>query len=308
MKGFEIPAGKRVRVIITTDAKCEADDPFAIAYALMSPKLDVVGITAVHFSKKNWMSVAEDPSRADSVYRSLEEIRTILRKMGLEGSVPVFCGAVGGLADEKTPVPSEAAEFIIREAHRAGPPLYIINIGAVTDLASAFLMDPGIAEGIEAAVWLGGRKLPEGGIESNLENDIAAANVLMDSHINLWLIPNSASASMRVSFAELLVRVQPYGAIGAYLTANTFAVNERVDWSSGESWVLWDMAAVAVVLDPHEHQYYVTNAPHIAPDMRYTAAGRAHPIRVYERIEPRFAMEDFYCKLVLHYGDRTKLR
>ena len=305
MKGFDIPADKKVRVILTTDAKCEADDPFAVAYALMSPKLDVRGITAVHFSKKNILHVSEDPARADSVYRSLDEIRTILDKMGLAGKIPVFCGAAGGLADEKTPVPSEAADFIIREAHRAGPPLYIVNIGALTDLASAYLLDPGIAEGIEAAVWLGGRKLPEGGVECNLENDIAAANVLMDSDISLRLIPNSAGASMRVSFAELLVRVRPYGAIGEYLTANTFAVSERVDWSSGESWVLWDMAAVAAVLDPHEHQYYVTNAPRIAPDMRYLPADRAHPIRVYERIEPRFALEDFYCKLALHYGKQA---
>ena len=36
---FDIPEYKKIRVIIDTDAACEADDPFAIVQALLSPKL-----------------------------------------------------------------------------------------------------------------------------------------------------------------------------------------------------------------------------------------------------------------------------
>ena len=39
--GFDIPEYKKIRVIIDTDAACEADDPFAIVQALLSPKLIV---------------------------------------------------------------------------------------------------------------------------------------------------------------------------------------------------------------------------------------------------------------------------
>ena len=46
---IKIPDYKKIRVIIDTDAACEADDPFAIAQALMSPKLIVRGILAEHF-------------------------------------------------------------------------------------------------------------------------------------------------------------------------------------------------------------------------------------------------------------------
>ena len=46
---FRIPDEKKIRVIIDTDASCEADDPFAIVHALMSPKLIVRGICAEHF-------------------------------------------------------------------------------------------------------------------------------------------------------------------------------------------------------------------------------------------------------------------
>lgn len=36
---FDIPEYKKILVIIDTDAACEADDPFAIVQALLSPKL-----------------------------------------------------------------------------------------------------------------------------------------------------------------------------------------------------------------------------------------------------------------------------
>lgn len=42
--GFDIPDHKKVRVIVDTDAACEADDAFAIVHALLSPKLIVRGV------------------------------------------------------------------------------------------------------------------------------------------------------------------------------------------------------------------------------------------------------------------------
>lgn len=39
---------RKKRVIIDMDAACEADDPFAIAHALMSRMLDVRAVCAEH--------------------------------------------------------------------------------------------------------------------------------------------------------------------------------------------------------------------------------------------------------------------
>ena len=41
---IKIPEEKKIRVIIDTDAACEADDPYAIVQSLLSPKLIVKGI------------------------------------------------------------------------------------------------------------------------------------------------------------------------------------------------------------------------------------------------------------------------
>ena len=70
---FTIPTYKQIRVILDTDAACEADDPFAIVHALLSPKLIVKGICATHFASEN------------SMERSFEEIKTILADMEIEG-------------------------------------------------------------------------------------------------------------------------------------------------------------------------------------------------------------------------------
>ena len=79
---FDVPQYKKLRVIIDTDAACEADDPFAIAQALMSPKLMVRGILAEHFAAEG------------SVQRSYDEVCTILDAMDMK-EVPVFMGETG---------------------------------------------------------------------------------------------------------------------------------------------------------------------------------------------------------------------
>jgi len=299
---YSVPERSRIRVIISTDAKNEADDQYAIAYALMSPKLDVVGIIGAHFYEACSMEASAHYGTPPelTMEKSYEEVKLVLDKMGLTDKVPALRGSALPLKDEKTPQDSEGAHFIIEEAHKPGAPLYVINLGTITDLASAYLMDPTISEGIEACLWLGGGRFPEGGAEFNLENDIAAGNVLMDSTLNVHLLPLNSTAPIKMTFAEMFCRVYPYGEIGRYLVEQTIDFSSRCPHPLGESWIMWDIAAVALLLDPHPQQYFECNAPRFnVPDMTYITCERVHPIRVYERIEPRFALEDFYCKLQL---------
>jgi purine nucleosidase len=99
----------------------------------------------------------------------------------------------------------------------------------------------------------------------------------------------------------LFCYVYPYGEIGRYLCEQTVAFSNSAPHPLGESWIMWDMAAVALLLDPHSMQYHERNAPRFNPDMTYVECGREHIIRVYDRIEPRFTLEDFYCKLKLRF-------
>ena len=75
---FGVTDTKKLRVIVDTDAACEADDPFAIAHALMSPKLIVKGITAEHFNVEGWEKAFESSNTDIGFYttreRSLDEV------------------------------------------------------------------------------------------------------------------------------------------------------------------------------------------------------------------------------------------
>lgn len=51
---FRVPESKKIRAIIDTDAKNEADDQFAIVHHLLTPKFKVKGSLAL-ILRRNWM-------------------------------------------------------------------------------------------------------------------------------------------------------------------------------------------------------------------------------------------------------------
>lgn len=181
-------------------------------------------------------------------------------------------------------------------------PLYVIFLGPLTDLASAYLMEPDIADRL-TAIWIGGGAYPEGSAEFNLSNDIDAANVVFQSPIPLWQVPKNVYDMVRVGLAELAVRVGPQGEIGKYLYEqlihHNMAHGHQPQWPKGQRWVLGDSPAVALLLDEHMFEYDSVAAPRIDSQMRYISGQEGRLIRVYRSIDARFTLEDFYAKLAL---------
>ncbi len=214
---FPFPTDKSIRVIFDTDCYNECDDQYAVAHLLMTPRFDVRAITAAHYGQHK---------DKDSEQKSYEEIEKIASLMGLREEVTILHGAPHALPDAHTPIDSEAARFIIEEAYREDSrPLFVCSLGAVTNLASALLLDPVIA-GRFTAIWIGGI-YPEGGVEFNQANDLNAARVLLGSTVELWQVPRQAYSKMKISYYELLNHVYPCGELGKYLLANTMRVAER---------------------------------------------------------------------------------
>ena len=319
---YEVPASKKIRVIIDTDCACEADDQYAVAHQLMTPKFDVMGITAAHFNTQfGAMTVA------DSAQKSFDEAQKVVDLMGLHDEVKVYHGCDNVLPDEKTPVDSEASRFIIEEAMREDErPLFVTVQGALTNLASAYLMRPEIAQRM-TVIWIGGGVYPEGGYEFNTINDLNAANVIMDSPIELWQVPMSVYRTMKVSFATLFDRVRPYGAIGRHLvdymkefnhkfTAYLSEVDQwmpkgisegafRASYPGGENWQLGDSPVVGLMLADHEGHYTVEGAPRFeAGSCRYLLRpGNERKIRVYNYVDSHFILEDFFAKIKYYFGE-----
>ena len=95
---FDIPDTKKIRLIINTDAKNEADDQFAIVHALLTPRFIIKGIIAAHFGTHR---------TTESMQESYDECVKLLELMELTDEVPLYKGAETKIPDEQTPAPSE---------------------------------------------------------------------------------------------------------------------------------------------------------------------------------------------------------
>ena len=67
-----MPEQKRLRYIVHTDCKNEADDQFTLAHILMTDKLDVRGIIAGHFDEGNHGRYPEHQTALFAYYGSAD--------------------------------------------------------------------------------------------------------------------------------------------------------------------------------------------------------------------------------------------
>ena len=286
------------RVIVNTDAKNEADDQYAIVHALLSPSLDIRGVIAAHFGLR--------PGRSQQgMLDSRAEIDLLLKYLGMQDTVRVENGAPYAMPTFQIPVASPGAELIIEEAMRddASGPLHVAFFGPLTDMASALLLEPRIADRDVIVVWIGGgdyegrNPLPSKP-EFNLSNDIMAANVVFRSTLPVWQVPRSAYKVTGVSYAELEEKVAPCGPLGRYLVDQLVEWNERTGTGVlPEFHRLGDSPAVGVLINPDAGQYHERPGLGFNYDGTYDTATEYRPVRVYESIDIRFLFEDFFAKL-----------
>ena len=285
---FDIPDNKKVRVIIDTDAACEADDPFAIVQALLSPKLIVKGIGATHFVDK------------DSVGRSYKEIETILDAMDMD--VPVFMGQKGPLSKDNDL--SDASKFLIEEALKDDEkPLFVLAQGAITNVAKAIMEEPKIKDSF-TLIWIGTHGAYYGATpfrEFNAGNDIKAANLVLNEVKDLWLVPSYVYTTILIGIAEIKSRIAPLGKIGKHLYENLISYNnsEFAGWTQGESWSLGDSPAVAIALNPMCGRFEYVPAPFIDDDTSSKECKNNRKIRIYKDVDSRYILEDLIAKLEL---------
>ncbi|SFB88984.1 nucleoside hydrolase [Butyrivibrio sp. YAB3001] len=288
---FDVPEYKKIRVLVDTDAACEADDPFAIVHALLSPKLIVKGIIAEHFNENG------------SMLRSYNEIQTILESMDM--TVPVFKGQDGPLSVDESE--SEAVKFIISEAlSDSENPLFILCQGAITNVAKALMFEPSIKDKI-TIIWIGTHgeapcKAPF--TEFNANNDIPAANYVLQSGANIWLVPSKVYITINIGIAEIQRRIRPCGKIGEHLFTNLvdYNMSQFAGWTQGESWSLGDSPAIAIAINPGCGHYHGAKAPLVLADTSSAEKEDNPVIRIYTDVDSRYILEDFIAKLEIFSG------
>jgi inosine-uridine nucleoside N-ribohydrolase len=295
MYRFTVTDEKKIRVILDTDAACEADDPFAVAHELLSPKLIVKAIVAEHFALSG------------SMEKCYTAIHTLVSKMNLQPTV---------LRGETEPLGSgeplsEGVEAIIAEARSEDPrPLMLLCQGALTNAARALAAAPDII-GRMTIVTIGGQAYdgqPLTMREFNFGNDVAAANAVLASGAAVIQVPLDVYSMMRVGLAELEAKVAPCGEVGKYLFEQMVAYNDSPTgwWTQGESWSLGDSPAVGIALHPECGVRYQRKALRVNQDTSYSTQELGTTITVYQNVDSRYILEDFFAKLALFTADERR--
>lgn len=234
-----------VKVVLDTDTYNEIDDQYALAYLVRSG-LPILGLHAAPFLNKH----AATPK--EGMEKSYQEIFKVLSLLGREDlNSLVYAGSEDYLKDEDTPQQSPAARHLVELARSLpeGELLYVAAIGAITNVSSALLMAPDIAEKL-VVVWLGGHAhfWPDTR-EFNLYQDITAARVLFDSGVALVQLPCMGVVThLATTEPELREQLKDKSPIGTYLYDITCA-EAKLD-KMGRCWsrVIWDVSTIAWIL------------------------------------------------------------
>lgn len=290
-----LPPTGPVRMVLDTDTYNEIDDQFALVYALLSPeRLTVEAIHAAPFHNDR----SDGPE--DGMEKSHAEILRLLSRLGRAPEGFVYKGARAWLPAADRPLPSEAAEDLIRRSREGTQPLYVVAIGAITNVASALLMDPTLGERI-VLVWLGGHVVhwPDTN-EFNLQQDLHAARIVMDGRVPLIRLPCADVVDhLLTTQPEIEHHCRGRGAIGDYL-ADIYAGFYRDHY--GRSKVIWDIAAVAWLVNPAWVPTVLRHSPVLEDTKRWSLDPRRPLIREAVAVDRDAILGDLFRKLDARSG------
>ncbi|MBE6630966.1 MAG: nucleoside hydrolase [Ruminococcaceae bacterium] len=285
--------GKRKNVILDTDTYNEVDDQYALAYAMLSPeKVNLLAVTVAPFKNSRAATPAEGMEKS---YAEAHHIRGLVDE---KSALPIYRGSTTYLPDKNTPVVSEAAETIVRLAKECTEPLYVVAVGAITNVASALLMAPEIAEKI-VVIWLGGHALHwKHNHEFNLRQDVPAAQVVFERAKNFVQIPCAGVCTeFATSVPELQYHIGGKNALCDYLLELTANYNKSHENTAVWSKVIWDVTAVAAITAPETLDMVQIPRPVVTDNENY-AFDMGNPHYVYVRRISRDALyTDLFQKL-----------
>src|SRR5688572_10660825 len=220
----------RARVIVDNDFAGDPDGLFQLAHHVLCTSVAVVQVIA---SRLPEAMVSPDRDEVAEGVAAADEVLT------LAGSaLRTVPGARTALNPQVDSPPSAATESIVREAMRADTdlPLFYAAGGALTELATAYLAEPRIAERL-TLVWIGGHGYDSTAEapEFNTGTDLVAAQVVFRSPIPIWQVPEPTYAQCLVSWAELHRDIAPLGPLGSYLVDRWRTFTDRVERMFGAS-------------------------------------------------------------------------
>ena len=189
---MEKPASGPQPVIIDTDIGDDIDDAFALALALKSPELKILGVTT---------TFGNTELRAQLVERYLKAVGS---------DIPVFAGPMTRTDNVMTQAAyarrsperkfDDGAEFIDREAREHPGEITLIGIGPLFTVQAAIERDPAAFKSLKRVVIMGGSVYRGYGLDAqgkpkppepewNILNDPAGLEALLATGVPVFIMP-----------------------------------------------------------------------------------------------------------------------
>lgn len=280
-------AGKQIRVIIDTDAKNEIDDQWAISLAILSQD---------RFKIEGFVAASYLTGGSGSVQNSCNELKTVLALANMANNFPIYKGS-HPMRYQYEASPSEGVDFIIEKAMQstAEDPVYVIGLGAATDIASAFLIEPRIKDRV-VVFWHLRSKWPDKCVNYNVFGDAHAARLLFNSPLPFILF--DTGTDLTCSMEESKKFVWPQGKLGQYL----HEYRQTKEWMMDPKKGFFDLGDIAALVDPALVSTEEVNCPEVDFDLTYRFKNtRGKILRVYA-IDRDKTFDLFYNALKkLHY-------
>ena len=268
----ELPqAGKKMRLLIDSDAANEIDDLYAIALALNAPdRFNIVGFVATHFAAS---------AGPESTEASFTLIIELLESAGIKDKYTVKRGA-HPMQYFGYPSEGEGVDFIIEQALKAteNDPLWVVCLGAATNIASAILKEPEIIPRIRVVFHSrSSYSWPERSNQFNVKGDILAARTLLKLKVPLvWF---DTGTYLRISFEETEKNVASTGRLGKFIHDYR---KKRPHWMSNEKG-FYDLGDIAFLIKPELCSLEIINAPSMAQNMFFDQSEiNGKMMRVYD--------------------------
>jgi len=292
---LEKPKGP-VDVVLDTDTYNEIDDQFALAYLIKKEaKLRLKAIYAAPFYNKKSFGPGDGMEKS---YREILRVLSFMKRDDLKSIV--YRGSDSYLPSEYEAVKSDAARHLVELAsgYSSDKPLYVIAIGAITNVASALLMEPKIKEKI-VLVWLGGHSHEwYHNQEFNLYQDVAGARIIFGCGMPVVQLPCMGVVSaFATSGPELEYWLRGKNELCDYLVDYTTKCAIEDGGLSTWTRVIWDVTAVAWLLDGNFMLDRIEPSPIPEYDHHYAFDKTRHPIRYVYHINRDALFEDLFLTL-----------
>lgn len=280
-----LQAQETKRIIIDADTGNEVDDLYAIVRGLIEPSWEVIGLNATQWQISHW---AVEKSMEES-YRLNEVLLAYLR---MNDEVIANRGATARLFDwGNKSNPSQASNFIIEEALKSkNDKLTLVVLGALTNVASAILDEPEITDRIRV-YWLGTLynfdEQVMKTIDFNSVMDIQAVDIMLNSKVDLHIMPHSVSAKMIFDWKETEKRFKGKHDLLDFLLQRWY---NHLDGGRQQR-TIWDLSLIEAMIHPeYSEKVKITTSKE--------KGNRG--IWIYKNIDAEKMRADFY-KTILDY-------